>query len=366
MKIAIAGTRGIPNNYGGFEQCAEFLSVLLAQKGHEVTVYSTHYHPFQDKIFKGVTLKHIYNPENKIGAAGNFIYDYLCMRDAVNNKSDILLVLGYTTASVFYPFMNFGKSVLITNMDGLEWKRDKWNSFVKQLAKWFENLGAKHSHYLVADNEKIKEYFFNKYHRESTYIAYGCEPFTNENDEVLELYGLEKWGYGILIARMEAENNIEMILSGFSASRETGKLIVVGNLVTRYAKRMVEKFGKDKRIVFKGGIYDLNHLNNLRHFSRYYFHGHSVGGTNPSLLEAMASGAFVIAHGNEFNKAILGDDAFYFNDSASLTEVLNDFSKSDNIKPAIESNLMKVKSVYNWDLIAGLYEQLFKQVLNRN
>ena len=365
MKIAIAGTRGIPNNYGGFEQCAEYLSVLLAEKGHDVTVYSTHYHPYQDKSFNGVTLKHKYNPENQIGTAGNFIYDYLCMKDAVKSESDVLLVLGYTTASVFYPFMNFGKTVLITNMDGLEWKRDKWNNFVKQLAKWFEKLGAKHSHHLVADNEKIKEYFFNKYQREATYIAYGCEAFTSESDDVLGLYELEKWGYGILIARMEAENNIEMILSGYSASRETGKLLVVGNLVTPYAKRMVEKFGKDERIVFKGGIYDLNHLNNLRHFSRYYFHGHSVGGTNPSLLEAMASGAFIIAHGNEFNRAILGDDAFYFNDSTGLTKALDSFSKNDSIHQAIDNNLEKVNSIYNWNTITTLYEQLFKRVVNQ-
>jgi len=366
MKIAIAGTRGIPNNYGGFEQCAEFLSVLLAEKGHEVTVYSTHYHPFKATEFNGVTIKHCFNPEKTIGTAGNFIYDYLCMRHAVKNKCDILLVLGYTTASVFFPFMSFGKSVLVTNMDGLEWKREKWNSFVKILAKWFEKLGASHSHYLVADNEKIREYLISAYNRDATFIAYGSELFKNPDEDVIRFYDVEKDNYSLLIARMEAENNIEMILAGYTTSDETGKLLVVGNLVTPYAKRMVEKFGNDNRIIFKGGIYDLNHLNNLRYFSRFYFHGHSVGGTNPSLLEAMASGAYIVSHDNEFNKAILGDDALYFSDALSLKSILNSVGNvNSGRKKAVENNFEKVINIYNWNRIARQYEDLFKSLVSK-
>lgn len=366
MKIAIAGTRGIPNNYGGFEQCAEFLSVLLAAKGHDVTVYSTHYHPYQKNIFNGVSIHHCFNPEHSIGTAGNFIYDYLCMKDAVKNQCDILLVLGYTTASVFYPLMNFKKSVLITNMDGLEWKRDKWNSFVKKLAKWFEKLGAKHSHYLVADNEKIREYLFNAYKKDSTFIAYGCELFSNPDVSVLEKYEVKKNEYSILIARMEAENNIETILEGYTTSDEKGTLLVVGNLVTAYSRKMVERFGNDKRIIFKGGIYDLNHLNNLRHFSKYYFHGHSVGGTNPSLLEAMASGAFIVAHGNEFNKSIIGGDGLFFTDPVSLRSILNNSAPDAESRiNSINNNYRKVREIYNWNTIADRYEELFKKVVNK-
>ncbi|MBL0341524.1 MAG: DUF1972 domain-containing protein [Bacteroidetes bacterium] len=366
MKIAIAGTRGVPNNYGGFEQCAEFLSVLLAQRGHEVTVYSTHYHPFQEKKFNGVTVHHCYNPEHKIGTAGNFIYDYLCMKHAVNNKFDVLLVLGYTTASIFYPLMNFGSTALVTNMDGLEWKRDKWNSVVKKLAKWFEKLGANYSQYLVSDNEKIREYILKTYQKDSTFIAYGCLPFLNPDDAVLKSYDVEKHSYGILIARMEAENNIEMILNGFTSSNEKNKLLVVGNPDTPYGKRMLETFGKDPRVVFTGGIYNLSHLNNLRYFSNYYLHGHSVGGTNPSLLEAMASGSFIIAHGNEFNQSILGKDALYFNDPQSLRELFNVHLPQPELRTvAIAGNLEKVKLIYNWDKITDLYEQLFNKVIKR-
>src|SRR5688572_23475553 len=190
MKIAIAGTRGIPNKYGGFEQCAEFLSVLLVQKGHQVTVYNSHDHSFQESTFEGVQIVHIFNPENTIGTTGNFMYDLNCMRHAVSHEFDILLVLGYTTASIFYPFINFGKTVLITNMDGLEWKRDKWNFLVKKLARKFEKLGAIHSHHLVADNKKIKAYLDREYGKTSTWIAYGCTKFTHPDEKVLNDFGL--------------------------------------------------------------------------------------------------------------------------------------------------------------------------------
>jgi glycosyltransferase involved in cell wall biosynthesis len=365
MKIAIAGTRGIPNNYGGFEQCAEFLSVLLVKKGHEVTVYNTHYHDFREDTFSGVHLQRRFNPEQTIGTPGNFIYDFLCMRHAFRHQFDILLVLGYTTASVFYPFMNFRNSELITNMDGLEWKRDKWNNLVKKLAKWFERLGARYSPHLVADNEKIREYLWNTYERSSTFIPYGCEVFKQPDEKVLTRYGLRAGRYSILIARMEAENNIEMILDGYAASGEPGRLIVVGSVVTPYGKKLLERYSRHPLIEFKGGIYDLNDLNNLRYFSKYYFHGHSVGGTNPSLLEAMASGAFIVAHDNEFNRAILDKDALYFSDVMSLKKILDHPPFEEiRIKSAIKNNIEKVVQVYNWDRIAEQYESLFNQVLS--
>jgi glycosyltransferase involved in cell wall biosynthesis len=366
MKIAIAGTRGIPNNYGGFEQCAEYLSVLLAARGHDVTVYNTHYHPYSETFYRGVKVKHVWNPELTIGTAGNFIYDYLCMRDAIKNKADILLVLGYTTASVFFPFMGFGRSVVVTNMDGLEWKRDKWSDTVKKLALWFEKLGAKHSNHLVSDNEKIREYLLNAYGKDSTFIPYGCEPFTKPDASVLSGYGVTAGAYSIVIARMEAENNIDMVLEGYRRSRSQDPILVVGNMVTAYATMLSEKYGNDKRIRFMGGIYNQDDLNNLRHHAKYYFHGHSVGGTNPSLLEAMASPVYVVAHGNEFNRSVLGPDASFFMSADEVCSFVDSFSSDDRVMKAIQSNLKKVREQYNWNAIADQYESLFRKVLAKH
>jgi len=288
------------------------------------------------------------------------------MRDAVRDKADILLVLGYTTASVFFPFMRFGKCKLITNMDGLEWKRDKWSETVKRLALWFEKLGANNSDFLVSDNEKIRDYLLEKYGKDSTFIPYGCEPFQNPEPNTLERYGVSQDGYSILIARMEAENNVDMILDGYIHSKCPDPLLVVGNMVTKYASDLIEKYGHDKRVRFMGGIYNQNDLNNLRYFAKYYFHGHSVGGTNPSLLEAMASSVYIVAHGNEFNKAVLGDDGSFFLNRDEVTRFVDNFKKDQKVPAAIASNLEKVKSKYNWKLIADAYEKLFHTALQQS
>ena len=363
MKIAIAGTRGIPNNYGGFEQCAQFLSVLLLKMGHEVTVFNAHHHPYKENLHNGVHIVHVFNLEKKIGTIGNFIYDYGCMKHAVKNDFDILLVLGYTTASVFYPLINFKKTVLVTNMDGLEWKRDKWNSVVKELARWFEKLGANYSHQLVADNLRIGEYLFKTYNKHSEFIPYGCIPFHKPDVSKIEAYQVQKFGYGILIARMEAENNVAMVLEGFTQSIQDCKLLVVGNLSNAYGKKMKAMYSHDQRVVFTQGIYDLDVLNNLRYFSRYYFHGHSVGGTNPALLEAMASGAFVIAHGNEFNRSVLGDDALFFVSADDITRFIDQNQYEGNFREtAVTNNLTRVNEQYNWELVARKYEAFFQKI----
>jgi hypothetical protein len=295
VKLAIAGTRGIPNQYGGFEQCAEYLSTILADMNYDVTVYNAHDHNHSENKLGKVNIVHIYNPEKTIGTAGNFIYDYRCMRHAVKNKFDILLMLGYTTASVFYPRFNFNKTILVTNMDGLEWKRDKWNTAVKKLAKWFEQLAAKNSHHLVSDNEEIRNYLSRTYRRDSEFIPYGCTSFRNPDEKIIHQYGVDVGTYGIIVARMEAENNIDMMLKGFMDSNQQCKMLVVGNTITGYGKKMKAKYSKDPRIIFTEGIYNLEALNNLRHYSRYYLHGHSVGGTNPALTGGNGFGS--IYHG---------------------------------------------------------------------
>ena len=363
MKIAIAGSRGIPNNYGGFEQCAENLAVLLVQLGHQVTVYNPDYHAFDKPIFNGVDIVKIWNPEKSIGTLGNFIYDYKCMKHAIGNQFDILLVLGYTTSSVFFPFINKKKSVLITNMDGLEWKRDKWNTAIKKLAKWFESLGAKYSDYLVSDNREIRNYLLQEYQKDSAYIAYGAELFSDPNEKILSEYKLVAHQYDMLIARLEKENNIETILDGVVLSKSSTPFLVIGNHTTPYGEFLKNKYKDSSNIQFVGGIYNFNHLNNLRWYCRLYFHGHSVGGTNPSLLEAMASKAFIAAHDNNFNRDVLNQTAMYFSSPEQVSDlILNIASISENRISFIENNYKKIESEFNWMKITKEYEALFNLV----
>lgn len=361
MKIAILGTRGIPNHYGGFEQFAEFFSVFLAEKKHEVYVYNSHSHPYQDKTFKGVNIIHCYDPEHKIGTAGQFIYDLNCIIDSRKQNFDIILQLGYTSNSVWHRFLP-GRPLIITNMDGLEWKRTKYSAKVQKMLKYAEKLAVKSSDVLIADSIGIQKYLKEKYKKESTYIAYGATVFNNPDEAVLKEYGLISGKYNMLIARLEPENSIEMILDGAAADTAKTPFLVIGSFKNAYGARLKEKYVKHPHIKFLGALYNLGHLNNLRWFSGLYFHGHTVGGTNPSLLEAMASGALIAANNNTFNSSILQDNAYYFSNSDEVTHLLETVKKSDNLQ-RISNNLSVIQKDFSWDTINGKYLTLFEESL---
>lgn len=361
MKIGIVGTRGIPNHYSGFEQFAEYFAVYLAQQGHEVYVYNSHNHLYQEKMFKGVHLIHKHDPEYKMGTFGQFMYDYNCIKDSRKRNFDVLLQLGYTSNSIWF-FMLPKKAVTITNMDGLEWKRSKYSKPVQQFLKFAERLAAVSSDYMVADSLGIQSYIKNKYNKPSEYIPYGAHPFTEPNDSILTDYGVTQGNYNMIIARFEPENNIDMVLEGVVLANDATPILVVGNNTTTYGEYLKTKYAAYPNIIFTGGIFNITYLNNLRYYSKLYFHGHSVGGTNPSLLEAMASRAFVIAHNNDFNKAILKDNSYYFANPQEAAHLLTTLKRSDN-EQKIQNNYNAIVHDFNWDKINGEYLQFFEKCL---
>lgn len=365
MKIAILGTRGIPNHYGGFEQFAEFFSVYLAEKGHEVYCYNSHNHKYQAKTFHGVNLIHKHDPEYKYGTFGQFIYDFNCIMDSRKRDFDIILQLGYTSNSVWF-FLMPKKAINIINMDGLEWKRSKYSKPVQQFLKVAEWLAAKSGDYLVSDSLGIQKFLLEKYKKESTYIAYGAYPFNAPNEEILKEYQVEKDNFNMIMARFEPENNLDMVLEGVALnSEDKTPILVIGNHNTKYGTYLKNKFKSHSSIRFIGGIYNLEHLNNLRFYSKLYFHGHSVGGTNPSLLEAMASQALIAAHNNDFNKGVLKENAFYFSNPTEVKNLLNNTKKSNNL-PFIRNNYEAIVNEFNWTKINGDYLQLFEQCMERH
>jgi hypothetical protein len=364
MKISIIGTRGIPNRYGGFEQFAEYLSVGLVERGHEVTVYNSQLHPFSDKEFKGVKIIHCKDPENKIGSAGQFIYDLNCILDARKRNFDIIFQLGYTSSSI-WSILFPKKTLLITNMDGLEWKRTKYSKCVQKFLQFAERLAVKHSNHLISDSLGIQNYIQEKYALCSTYIPYGAHIFAEPNSDTIKEYDLKEYEYDLLIARLEPENNIETILDGVFQSNCSRPFLVIGNHETKFGEYLKQKFCLDKRIRFLGGVYNNYLLNNLRYFSNIYFHGHSVGGTNPSLLEAMGASALICAHDNIFNNTILGSDSFYFKTKNDIITYLNSTKKSQHIE-FVKNNLDKINTIYNWQLIINQYENLFYTLLKKS
>ena len=364
MKIAILGTRGIPNNYGGFEQCAEYLSVGLVEKGHKVTIYSPVFHPYKEANYKGVKIIRKASPQHIFGqSASNFIYDYLCLKDAVKQDFDIILELGLITSSLSIIFCRKRGKVIVTNLDGLEWKRPKWNKIIQKVTKTLEKYGVKYSDYLIADNIGIQQYIYNEYNRESEFIAYGAVDVKQSSVSCLSEYGLNADNYLLSIARLEPENNLEMMFDAYVKSGIKIPYFVVGQHLTNHGDFLKDKY-RDKGIIFLGGIFNKVDLDNIRYYSTCYLHGHSVGGTNPALLEAMAAQTFILAHDNQFNKSVINNNAFYFDSASKLADLLKDKEIIKNKNAFIKNNLIRIDEVYRWSIVVNQYESYFKRILD--
>jgi glycosyltransferase involved in cell wall biosynthesis len=365
LKIAILGTRGIPNYYGGFEHVSEYVSEGLVKKGHSVTVYNSHNHPYTASTWNGVEIVHCYDPEYLVGTAGQFAYDFNCLIDARKRNFDVLILMGYTSSSIWgnlYP----KNSAIITNMDGLEWKRSKYSKPVQRFLRYAEKLAVKHSQFYISDSRVIKLYLKDKYNITSRYIPYGADLFSAQEREQFDKTEALKEDYFLLMARMEPENNIEAILEGFSNSNSKKSFKVLGDTGNRFGKFIINKFERDNRIQFKGAIFDNSAVRSLQNNSYLYFHGHSVGGTNPSLLEAMASEALIAAHNNPFNKSVLNTDAFYFNNASEVRDLVETVQRKDTEKTMVKNNLHKIQFQFNWDRIIDEYEEFILECHKKN
>lgn len=363
MRIAILGCKGIPNEYSGFEQCAQLISVGLVKRGHEVVVYNSHFHSYKENSYMGVKIRRKYSPESILGGSANFIYDFLCLKEAIKENYDIIVELGYGTLAPSLLLLR-SKCKIVVNMDGMEWKRSNWNYFTRKLLKYFESLTVKRADHLIADNIGIKNYLKEKYKVSSYFIPYSTKIFENPNDIFLKDYNLKPNNYHVILARLIPENNTEMIIKSFSKSSSDKDLIIIGNTNTKFGTYLLKNYGSKSNIRFMGPIFNRFHLDNIRYYSCLYFHGHSVGGTNPSLLEAMSSGALVIAHSNTFNRNVLGPDAIYFENENELDSIFSTEDKIFSSKEKMAStNIEIIKSQYTDKVIIDMYENMFEDIL---
>ncbi|MDD3567483.1 MAG: DUF1972 domain-containing protein [Bacteroidales bacterium] len=365
MKIAIVGTKGIPNAYGGFEAFAENISVRLAAKGFAVTVFqphqtTAHLEPFESVARFGVKVFGLL-PQN----LQRVQYNLSTLHNLKHQNFDVALCCGHSP-SIFLPFFSRRfRHHLVVNMDGLEWKREKWGFFARSMLKLSEMLAVKFCNTLVADSQAIQLYLINQYNKKSVYIPYGAnDDEVGLDDVVLEKHSLRPMEYGLLIARIEPENRIEQALKAFNALNK--KLVVVGGLETPYGKAIMKRFSGFKNVVFAGGVYNQSSLNTLRKYCRVYYHGHTVGGTNPSLLDAMAAGCMVVASDNVYNRETLNHCGFFFNSPEDLLERINEAWNADGIaryamaKRCIE----RVKEHYTWSVVVDRYVNLFNSLTN--
>ncbi|HYC30419.1 MAG TPA: DUF1972 domain-containing protein, partial [Chitinophagaceae bacterium] len=230
----------------------------------------------------------------------------------------------------------------------------KVQKFLKHAERW----AAMNAAVLVADSVGIEKYLSEEYKRPSHFIAYGADVFNDPYEPLLEKYDVKRFDYNMLMARMEPENNIETILKAHVLSGTGRPLLVIGKTENKFGKYLVETYGHKPGIRFLGGIYDIAIINNLRYFSHLYFHGHSVGGTNPSLLEAMGSNSLIAAHDNLFNRGVLGEDAFYFSDVEQLISIIRQVAAKTGYHTMLDNNTRKIRDQYNWPHIVDEYEKV--------
>ena len=231
---------------------------------------------------------------------------------------------------------------------------------IQNLTKRLERYGIKNSDYLIADNIGIQQYIKREYNRNSEFIPYGALKPKKENIAILDFYRMKPDQYYLSIARLEPENNLEMMFDAYLLSKSNLPYFIIGKHPTKYGDYLKDKY-RNKGIIFLGAIYNKEDLDNIRYYSKLYIHGHSVGGTNPSLLEAMSAKALIASHDNKFNRSVLNKNAFYFSSSQQLGLIFN--KQFHNKKEIIQNNLDKINKLYRWPLIIDKYESYFKKIL---
>ncbi len=344
-QLCILGCRGIPAQYGGFETFAQSLALYLTAKNWMVTVYcqSDDSKQIYEENWQGIRLIHI--PVKNQNALSSILFDWKSTVHAVQEEG-IILVLGYNTA-LFSLWYRLQGRINLMNMDGIEWQREKWKLPEKAWLYLNELLGCWLSDHLIADHPEIKKHLSLRV-RESkiTMIPYGTDLVEQAEITLLQPYNLEPYGYALVIARTEPENHLLEIVSAFSCQKRGLKLVVLGRYMPeqiRYHQSVLDRASKE--VVFLGTIYDQSVVKSLRFHARLYIHGHSVGGTNPSLVEALAVGSPVLAHDNAFNRWVAGRDAHYFQQESDcakkLDQLLNDPRQLADMKQASKKRFKK-------------------------
>lgn len=357
--IRILGTRGVPAAHGGFETFAEHLALYLVQRGWHVTVYCQQdgTGAVHEDTWEGVRRVHI--PVLHAGARGTIDFDWKSTRHAAREKG-LVLTLGYNTAAFCAVYRLAGVSNLI-NMDGLEWRRQKWSTLERAWLYANERMGCWLGNHLIADHPEIKAHLATRV-RESkiTMIPYGADRIDTAGTDVLADYGLTPGGYAMVIARPEPENSILEIVAAFSRKPRGQKLVVLGRYsphLASYHKQILDAASEE--VVLPGAIYDKATVSALRFHSSLYVHGHQVGGTNPSLVEALGAGNPVLAHDNPFNRWVAGPGAAYFRDEAECADRFDAlFADAAGLDLMRQQSRERHAALFTWEKVLADYEAL--------
>lgn len=356
MKLAIIGTQGIPNTYGGFETLTEYLVEHLSSE-LEITVFCSSADKNEKlKSYKGAKLKYI--PITSHGAFG-IIYDSISLLLSVF-RYDRILILGFGSGFII-PFFRFYKKKFILNFGGLDWKRDKWSPFAQRVIKMAEKFLVKNCYTLISDNVGIQDYIKAEYNRDSTLIAYGGDQAKYQpiSRELVTQFPFLKNEYAFTVTRIQSDNNIEMLILAFK-NQNFMPLVIVGNWKSSmYGIELREKYQKEKNIFLLDAIYDREILDVLRANCKIYLHAHSAGGTNPSLCEAMYLELPILAYSSGYNEYTTANKALYFENEIDLRKLMQNIQTFD-LKKMGEQLYIVASENYIWENIAKQYLKIIK------
>lgn len=368
--IYLIGVRGIPNRYGGFERLVEVLAPDLVARGHQVTVFceqegaeqspGTGVPPKVEDLWHGVRRRFV--AVRSRGPLGTVEYDLRSFREVPAGA--IALIFGYGTG-LFQRYLKQRGVRHAVNMDGIEWQRQKWGHIARLWLRFNERQAARLADELIADHPEIQAYLRTALGAKSTMIAYGVDEQAAQPDQqalpehpLIDRYPPQS--FFLVVARPEPENQIHILLDAYQRSRKRLPMVVLGNFDANAYGRELRARHTD--VHFAGGVYDSKALDELRRRSALYLHGHSVGGTNPSLIEAMAAGAWVIAHDNPFNRWVLADGGRYFDSVQALTTLLDQPPDAALRSTQLAHAQARCQAEFSWRHILGQYAALVERL----
>ncbi|WP_342372822.1 DUF1972 domain-containing protein [Propioniciclava soli] len=358
MHIGLIGTRGVPARYGGFETAIEEVGSRLADAGHRVTVFCRHGDPAQ-REHKGMELVHL--PAVRRRSLETLSHTALSLLHPVMGSLDCAIVFNAANAPLL-PLIRARRIPVATHVDGLEWRRAKWGPTGRRYYQRAEALAVRWSDALIADAQGIADYYRIEFGADTRLIAYGAPILAEPGADRLATLGLEPGEYHLVVARFERENHVLEIVRGYAASSARRPLVVVGSAPYSDDYTNAVHAAADDRVQFLGGVWDQIQLDQLYGNALTYLHGHSVGGTNPSLLRAGGAGAPVIAFDVPFNREVVDGDGEFFAGSEAVARLVEQAEADVDATVARGHRLRERIGRYDWDVVADEYEALCRDL----
>lgn len=367
MRIALIGTRGVPARYGGFETCVEEVGSRLAARGHEVVVFCRPTHDLEvltppPAKFRGMQLVHL--PIVRRRSVETLCHTALSVFHPTLRRAEVAVVFNAANSPLL-PVLRARRIPLATHVDGLEWLRAKWAGLGQAYYRLAESLAVRWSDALIADAQGIADYYRSEFGADSELIAYGAPITVADDASRIEELDLSSGKYHLVVARFEPENHVLEIVHGYQQSAAELPLVVVGSApyADSYTAKVRELAGSRVRLV--GAVWDQEQLDQLYSHALTYLHGHSVGGTNPSLLRAAGAGTYTIAYDVGFNREVLGEHGAYFRNGSDVARELVRAEAAPAWASTAGAELREAVRRYDWDDVTDGYEQLCTRLVQR-